>query len=107
MLGGLALRVVKVGGDGDDGRADGRTEIGLGVGFGFLQDLGANLLGGVDFPVDFHARHVIFPGHNVVGDFFHGVFDHGVVHFATHETFDTVNGIFGVEDHLVFGHISP
>ena len=52
LLGGLALVVVEVRGDGDDGVGHVLTEVGLGVALELLQDAGADLLRGVGLAVD-------------------------------------------------------
>ena len=52
LLGGGALGVVEVGGDGDDGLVDGVAEEGLGVALQLLQDAGRDLLGRVGLAVD-------------------------------------------------------
>ncbi len=52
FFGRLALRVVEVRGDGNNGVGDLLAEVGLGVPLELLQDAGADLLGGVLLAVD-------------------------------------------------------
>ena len=55
VLGGLALGIVKVGGHSDDRLGDALAQVGLGVGFQFLQDQRAQLLRRVALAIDGHA----------------------------------------------------
>ncbi len=55
FLGGLPLRVLEVGGDGDDGVGDLLTEVGLGVALELHERARADLLGGVLLAVDLHG----------------------------------------------------
>ena len=67
ILGGLALGVIEVGGDGDDGLGDALAQIGLGVRLQLLQDHGGNLLGCVGLAVDVYlvvGAHLALDGHN-------------------------------------------
>ena len=82
ILGGLALGVGKVGGDGDDRLGDCLTQIGLGVRLQLLKDHGADLLRGVLLAVDAHL----------------------VV--RAHLTLDGDDGAVGVGDGLTLGHLA-
>ena len=55
VLGGLALGIGKVGGDGNDRRIHGIAQIGLRVGLELLEDHGGDLLGRVPFAVDLYG----------------------------------------------------
>jgi hypothetical protein len=59
LLGGLALRVVEVRGDGDDGLRDAVTQIGLGVPLELHQDLRRDLLRRPLLAVDVHGPGVV------------------------------------------------
>ena len=82
VLGGLALGVGEVGGDGDDRLGDGLAQIGLGVRLQLLQDHGGDLLGRVGLAVDVHL---------VVG---------------AHLALDGHDGAVGVGDGLALGHLA-
>ena len=65
VLGGLTLRVVEVGGDGDDGLGDGLTQVGLGVPLQLLEDTRGDFLRGVLLAVDLRGpvgAHVALDG---------------------------------------------
>ena len=82
VLGGLALRVGEVGGDGDDRLGDGSAQIGLGVRLQLLQDHGADLLGGVALAV------------------------HGDLVVGAHLPLDGRDGAVGVGDGLALCHLA-
>ena len=82
VLGGLALGVGEVGGDGDDRLGDGLAQIALGVGLELLEDHRGDLLGGVVLAVD---------GHPVVG---------------AHLPLDGGDGPVGVGDGLALCHLA-
>ena len=65
ILRGLALSVVEVGGDGDDGLGDGLAQVGLGVSLQLHKDARGNLLRGVLLAVDLRgpvSAHVALDG---------------------------------------------
>ncbi len=82
FLGGLALGVVEVGGDGDDGLHDLVAQVGFGVPLQLHQDLGRDLLGRPALPVDGRG-----PG-------------------GPHLPLDGAEGPVGVRDGLAFGDLS-
>ena len=82
LLGGLALGVVEVRGDGDDGLGDRLAEVGLGVPLELLQHPGADLLWRVGLAVD-----VDRPG-------------------RAHVALDRPDGAVGVGDRLALGHLA-
>ena len=66
VFGGLALRVVEVGGDGDDGLGDGRAEVALGVALELAEDEGGDLRRRVFALADVKAED--FAGLDVFGE---------------------------------------
>ena len=82
LLGGLALGVVEVGGDGDDGLGDLVAQVGLGVPLQLLQDAGADLLGVVLLAVDVDGP------------------------VGAHVALDGADGAVGVGDGLALGHLA-
>ena len=96
VLGGLALGVVEVGGDGDDGLGDGGAEEALGVLLQLLEDVGGDLGRGEEEAA--YAELEDFAGLEVVGEFegeeLELVLDVGDV--AAHEALGGVDGAGGV-----------
>ena len=96
LLGSLALGIVEVGGNSNDGSINFGTQVRLGVGFHGLQSFGRNFLGRINLAIYFHTSHIIFAGHNLVGNHTYRAFDLRVGEFAAHETLDGINGVFGI-----------
>ena len=107
VLGGLALGVVEVGGDGDDGVLDLLVEVGLGGLLHLLEDEGTDLRGGELLTVG-----VLNPGVAVgVADDLEGhgldvLLGGGVVEAAADEALDGVEGGGGVGDGLALGGVA-
>lgn len=68
VLGGLPLGVVEVGRNSDDGLGDGFAQVGLRCLLHLLEDEGADLAGGVLFPVDLHPGVAVGGVDDLVGD---------------------------------------
>ena len=96
VLGGLALRVVEVGGDGDDGLGDGGAEEAFGVLFELQEDVGGDLGWGEGEAADVELED--FAGLEVVGEFEGEELELGldVGDVAAHEALDGVDGVGGV-----------
>ena len=108
VLGGLALGVVEVSGNGDDSLRDRLAEARLGVGLELREDhrgdfRRAELLGPT-IHLDFHGDVAIAGLDDAVGDaldfFLH------LVKFPAHEALDRVDGVARIGDGLAFGGIA-
>ena len=102
VLGGLALVVVEVRGDGDDRAVDGLAEIGLGVRLELLQDHRGDLRRGMLLAARLHARVATGTGDDLVRDDRLLLADLGLL--AAHEALDGEDGVGGVGDRLALGH---
>ena len=104
VFGGLALRVVEVGRNGDDGLGDLFAQVGLG---GFLelgQDHGRDFGRRVLLAADFHAGVAVVAADDLVGDHLHFFADFVVA--PPHEALDGENGVLRVGDGLALGHLA-
>ena len=103
VLGGLALRVVEVGRNGDHGLSDGLAEVGFGGLLELLQDHGGDLGRGVLLALGDDPDVVALLDH-LEGDHLHLIVD--LVVAAAHEALDGEDGVLGVGDGLALGHLA-
>jgi hypothetical protein len=101
VLGGLALVVVEVGGDGDDRRVDGLPEVGLGVGLQLLEDHRADLGRVVLLAAGGDTGVAVRAAHDLERDDALLLLDLGLL--ASHEALDREHGVLGVGDRLTLG----
>src|SRR6266540_2044673 len=94
----LALRIVEVGWDGDDGVRHLLAEVVLRGALELQQDLGRDLGGAVLLAVDVDARVAVRPLDDVVRDALHLVRD--LAEAPAHEPLDGVDGLLRVRDRL-------
>ena len=104
VLGGLTLRVVEIGRDGDDGFGDLFAQIRFGRFFELAEDHGRNFGRGITFAVDFHARIAVFAAGNFVRHQLHLFAD--FVETAAHEPLNRIDRVFRVGDRLPLGDLS-
>ena len=100
---GVALAVVEVGGDGDDGLGDGFAELGFGVLLHLLEDHGGHFGGRVVLSGDLDVGVAVGVSDELVGYEVDVLSDAGVVVAASHEALDGEDGVFGVCDGLSLG----
>ena len=104
VLGSLALGVVEVRGDGDDGVGDGLAEVLLGIGLHLGENHGADLLGREVLAVDLDDGTRAGAGLDLVRDGLE--LGRDLVVPATHEALDGEHGVGGVGDCLVLGRLA-
>ena len=99
VLGGLALHVVEVRGDGDDRLRDGLAEVLLGVGLELLQDHRRDLLGRVVLALDVDLDAAVLALRDLVGDGL--ALRGGLLELAADEALDRLDRVLRVGDRLV------
>ena len=109
VLGGLTLRVVKVGGNSDYSIVNGVTQIGLGGLLHLGQNHGGHLLGceglGLILVLDLELR-TAGGIHNLEGPMLHVALHGGVLKFTADETLGVENCVGWVDSDLVLGWVS-
>ncbi len=103
VLGGLALRVVEVGGHRDHGLRHRLAQIGLGGFLHLLQDHGRDLRRRILLAAHFDPCVAIARVHDGIGDKLLVLFHLGIAHAATDQAFDGKYGIGRVGDSLTLG----
>ena len=104
VFGGLALGVVEVGGNRDDGFGDLLAEVGFGRFLQLGENHRRNLRRRLLLAVDIDARVVVIAPHDLVRDHLHFFADFAVV--TAHEPLDREDGLLGVRDGLALGHLA-
>jgi hypothetical protein len=104
VLGGLALRVVEVGRDGDDGLRDRVPEVVLGGLLHLLQDHRRDLGRRVALALDLDRHEVVAAAGDLVGDAL-GLVAH-LARLAPHEALDREERVGGVGDGLALGDLA-
>ena len=108
VLGGLALGVVEIGGNGDNGLGDFLAEAHFGIGLELGQDHGGDFRRAELFGF---AVHFDFDGGVTIGgldDLVRDAFDFFLhfLEFAAHEALDGIDGVAGVGDGLALGGVA-
>ena len=106
VLGGLALGVVEIGRDRDDGLRHRLAEIGLGGLLHLLQDEGGDLRGRIVLAVRLDPGVAVRALDDLVGDEAHVLLGHGVVEGAADQALDGEEGALGVRDRLALGRLA-
>ena len=103
-LGGVAVGVIEIGGDGDDGLGDFLTDFRLGIGLELAEDHACDFLGGVGFAFasDFYfdVGVAIGGGDDLVGHALVGIGE--LRELAADEALGREDGVFRVGDGLAF-----
>ena len=103
ILGGLTLRVVEVGGDGNDGVLDGLAEESLGGLLHLVEDEATNLGRRVLLATGLNPGIAVGVLDDLVGDLLDIALDLGIGELATDETLGGEESVLGVDDGLTLG----
>ena len=106
VLGGLALGVVEVGGNGDDGLLDLLAEIGFRRLLHLLQDEGGDLRGRILLAVDLDPGVAVGGLGNLVGDELLVLLHRRVVVAPSDQALDREDGLFRIGDRLALGRLA-
>ncbi len=106
ILGGLALGVVEIGGNGDDGLGDLLAEIGLGRLLHLLQHEGGNLGGRIGLAVGLDPGVAVAGAHDLVGDELLVLLHHRIVVAPAHQPLDGEEGALRIGDRLALGRLA-
>ena len=106
VLGGLTLRVVEIGGNGDDGLIDLLAEMGFGGLLHLLQDESGDLRGRIGLAVGFDPGIAVGCLDDLVGDELLVLLDHRIVVAAADEALDREEGALGIGHRLALGGLA-
>src|SRR6202165_34634 len=106
ILGGLTLRVVEIGGNGDDGLIDLLAEMGFRGLFHLLQNESGDLRGRVGLAVGFDPGIAVGRLDDLVGDKLLVLFDHRIVVAAADQALDRKDGALGIGHRLALGGLA-
>jgi len=102
----LSLRVVEVGGHGDDSLLDGGAEVGLRGLLHLGEHEGADLRGGVLLASGLDPGVAVGGAHDLVGQVLQVLLGVLVIESATNQTLGSVDGVLGVLHGLTLGNIT-
>ena len=106
VLGGLTLRVVEIGGNGDDGLIDLLAEMGFRGLFHLLQDESGDLRGRIGLAVGLDPGIAVGRLDDLVGDELLVLFDHRIVIAAADQALDRKEGPLGIGHRLALGGLA-
>lgn len=103
---GLALRVVELSRNCDDGICDAGPQVGLGGGLHFAEHEGPDLGGRVFLASDTDPSVTVLSPHDLVGKVFQLLLEGLICELSSYQTFSALDGVFRVGQGLAFGGFS-